>query len=91
MSLRTKARVVVADWLLNLSCAVYPFEDLSLDLGGGTVPEQELPRQSGGRVVKVTAHAEYEPDKPRRGGRMVKVMPRQLQKVKEGQERIRDE
>lgn len=46
----------------------------------------DLPKVKKGRVVKVTAPPEYSPETKRKGGRMVKRMPRQLQKIKAGQE-----
>lgn len=49
------------------------------------------PSPEKGRVVKVTAPPVYDPEVKRKGGRMVKRMPRQLQKIKQGQETPRDE
>lgn len=46
--------------------------------------------KSKGRVVKVTAPPEFDPEKPRTGGRVVKRMPQQLQRIKEGQETPRE-
>ncbi len=41
-----------------------------------------------GRVVKVKAPAEYGPEAPvRRGGHVVRNMPKQLRKIKEARER----
>lgn len=45
-----------------------------------------MTEQPKGRVVKATARPEYTPDTKRHGGRVVKQMPRQLRKIKEGQE-----
>lgn len=60
--------------------------------------EYELKVEAGtsapkGRVVTVTTRAEYDfekASKPREGGRVVKLMPRQLKKIKDGQEVTRD-
>lgn len=48
------------------------------------VQEIEIPKANKGRVVKATARAEYSPDAKKIG--VVKVMPRQLQKIKKAQE-----
>lgn len=45
---------------------------------------------SRGRVVSDTKKAEFQPFRTRTGGRIVKAMPRQLQKVKQGQEKAGD-
>lgn len=42
-----------------------------------------------GRVVKSTSKAEYSPE-PKTGGRVVKIMPRQLKQIKEAQEKLDD-
>lgn len=49
------------------------------------------PPQPKGQIVKSTRPAEYNPDIIRRGGRIVKVMPRQLQKIKQAQEKVEDD
>lgn len=41
-----------------------------------------------GRVIKQTRHSEFNPDPNHTGGRIVKVMPRELQKVKQAQEKF---
>lgn len=46
--------------------------------------------KSKGRVVKVTAPPEFDPEKLRTGGRVVKRMPRQLKQMKEAQETPRE-
>lgn len=47
----------------------------------------DVPRvQARGRITKATA-PEFVPDQKVTGGRVVKGMPRQLRKIKEGQER----
>ena len=47
--------------------------------------------QSKGRVVKGTRSAEFHPDMQRHGGRVVKTMPRSLQKIKQAQEKVEDD
>jgi hypothetical protein len=46
---------------------------------------------SRGRVIKETKRPEYDPRRPRGGGRIVKTMPRQLQKLKQAQEKVEDD
>jgi hypothetical protein len=41
--------------------------------------------------VQKTRSAEYTPNNHRHGGRIVKVMPRQLKQIKEAQERVEDD
>lgn len=41
-----------------------------------------------GRVIKQTRHAEFNPEPNFKGGRIVKVMPRPLQKIKQAQEKF---
>lgn len=41
-----------------------------------------------GRVIKQTRHSEFDPNPSIKGGRVVKVMPRQLQKIKAAQEMV---
>jgi translation elongation factor EF-4 len=48
-------------------------------------PPKPKPR---GRVIKQTRHSEFDPNSVRGGGRIVKVMPRQLQKIKQAQEMV---
>lgn len=48
-------------------------------------------KKSKGRVIKQTRHSEFNPDPTRRGGRIVKVMPRELQKIKQAQEMVEDD
>lgn len=50
-----------------------------------------LPPRPKGRVIKQTRHAEFNPDPQRTGGRIVKVMPRQLQKIKQAQEMVEND
>lgn len=49
------------------------------------------PPKPKGRVIKQTRHSEFNPDPIRRGGRVVKAMPRQLQKIKAAQEKVEDD
>lgn len=48
------------------------------------IPEEVKKR---GRIVKVTARPDYEPDKSTHGGRIIRTMPRSLKKIKEAQEK----
>lgn len=50
---------------------------------------EPLGAKAGGRVVKAKSRPEYDPT-PRTGGRVRKTMPRQLRKIKEGQEATDD-
>lgn len=50
-------------------------------------PVPVVPKQPRGRVIKNTRQTEFNPSTSRRGGRVVRVMPRQLQKIKEAQEK----
>jgi hypothetical protein len=52
---------------------------------------QPLPLQPKGHVVKSTRPAEYNPTASRKGGRVVKAMPRSLQKIKAAQEKVEDD
>lgn len=54
-------------------------------------PTPALPKQPKGRVIKRTRHAEFNPNPNRRGGRIVKAMPRELQKIKQAQEMVEDD
>lgn len=49
------------------------------------------PPRPKGRVIKNTKSPEYSPVNTRRGGRVVKVMPNALQRIKEAQEKLPDE
>lgn len=46
--------------------------------------------KSKGRVIKQTRHSEFNPN-PVKGGRVVKIMPRNLQKIKQAQEKFEDD
>jgi hypothetical protein len=46
------------------------------------------PLKPKGRVIKQTRTAEFNPDPLQQRGRIVKVMPRQLQKIKQAQEKV---
>lgn len=52
--------------------------------------ERKVP-QPKGRVIKQTRAPEFNPDVKRGGGRIVKAMPRQLQKIKQAQEKFEDD
>lgn len=44
-------------------------------------------RANRGRIVTVKASVEYDPEKPQlKGGKVVRIMPKQLKKIKESQE-----
>lgn len=47
-----------------------------------------VPPKPKGRVIKQTRATEFNPDPVRRGGRVVKVMPKKLQQLKEAQEKV---
>lgn len=97
-----KARMALSDWLHKLGNAVYP-KGFGLpgfaDINYRGKPVERFPSElnigqridNKGRVIKVTAPPVYDPEIKRKGGRMVKRMPRQLQKIKQGQETPRDE
>lgn len=54
-------------------------------------PAPAAPPKPRGRVIKQTRHSEFNPNSQRQGGRIVKVMPRQLQKIKAAQEKFEDD
>lgn len=47
-------------------------------------PEQE--NGKGGKVVTVKEKAEFDPDAKTKGGRVIRLMPKQLKKMKESQD-----
>lgn len=51
-------------------------------------PVPPPPPKIRGRVIKQTRNSEFNPDPARHGGRIVKVMPRKLQKIKAAQEMV---
>ena len=51
-------------------------------------PIEVLPVQGGIRKAK---HLEWSPDSTRKGGRIVKAMPKELRRVKEAQELVEDD
>lgn len=51
--------------------------------------EDKPVNESKGHVVKSKGAPEYNPNTKRTGGRVVKQMPKQLRKIKEGQEDVR--
>lgn len=61
--------------------------DALLELAQPVVPKPK----SRGRVIKQTRHSEFNPNPQIRGGRIVKVMPRNLQKIKAAQEMVEDD
>ena len=58
-------------------------------IASDALPEQEP--ENHGRVVRELKRAEYSPNMPRMGGRVVKAMPRELRKIKEAQEKVENE
>ena len=95
-----KTRVTLGNLLHKLGNAVYPNGFGEPGFAGinyqGRPVERDIESRhiaidKKGRVVKVTAPPVYDPETKRKGGRMVKRMPRQLQKIKQGQETPRDE
>lgn len=70
-----------ADWRESVPILVTPQPE----------PYGPLQRMGKGHVVKVTSPPEYTPGhRPRKGGAVVKTMPKQLRSIKEGQERPLD-
>jgi hypothetical protein len=65
-----------------------PSVDIIAEKLGTTI---ESPIEKNGRVVKVKGAAEYDPSQKTGGGRVVRGMPKQLRKIKEGQEAPSDE
>lgn len=76
----TKVRRIPADKVFYLSAFKGSF-DFKVD------PEQSMPVPHKGRVVKSVAAPEYDPDHKVTGGKVTRIMPRQLQKIKAGQEK----
>lgn len=54
-------------------------------------PPPPTPKQPRGHVIKRAKRPEYSPSSSRKGGRIVKAMPRQLQRIKEEQEKVEDD
>lgn len=54
------------------------------------IPEeskQEVKHHRAGRVAKVISPVDYDPNKPiKKGGKVVRIMPKQLKKIKESQD-----
>lgn len=72
-----------------------PEDEHTLQLGVEAVlapvePVVTKPKPKG-RVIKQTRHAEFNPNPSRSGGRIVKVMPRQLQKMRAAQEKVEND
>ena len=70
--------------LINLYHKPTPAAEV-IDEKLGKQPETKEEAGSHGRVIKAKAPATYTPDRPK-GGRVTKVMPKSLQKIKEAQE-----
>lgn len=49
------------------------------------------PKPRAGRVIKQTRRSEFNPNPTIHGGRIVKVMPRKLQKIKAAQEMVEND
>lgn len=54
-------------------------------------PVEPVKPKPRGRVIKETRRPEFDPTKRHGGGRIVKAMPRQLQKMKQAQDKIKDD
>lgn len=65
-------------------------EELRSAIAAATAPVPKPKPKPKGRVIKQTRHSEFNPNPVRRGGRIVKVMPKQLQKIKAAQEKFED-
>jgi hypothetical protein len=100
--MRNPLRPLLARFKPELSTAREPLilpalpgsEDIKAKLAEIEKPVPAMPatpRRSRGRVIKQTRHAEFNPDATYRGGRIVKVMPRKLQKLKAAQEMVEDD
>lgn len=63
-------------------------DELRLAIKAATAP---IKPKAKGRVIKQTRHSEFNPDPNYTGGRIVKVMPRPLQKIKQAQEKFEDD
>lgn len=68
-----------------------PLQAAELDRALRQPAQPPEPPKSKGRVIKQTRHSEFNPNPVRHGGRIVKVMPRQLQKIKAAQEKVEDD
>lgn len=53
--------------------------------------DKPVPPKPKGRVIKQTRHSEFNPSPLIKGGRIVKVMPRKLQKIKQAQEKFEND
>lgn len=54
-------------------------------------PKPPVKTQPRGRVIRQLRHPEFDPNPNRRGGRIVKAMPRELYKIKQAQEKFEDD
>lgn len=86
-----KLRNSIGNWLIDLGFKVMGSPNRYGEAGFNQINYQGKPLTADdipkGRVVKITAPPEYDPDQKRTGGRMVRRMPKQLQKMKEAQEK----
>lgn len=83
MRLKSKVKELLASFLYSLAERLNPCAKRinAKDNVEFTISEKK------GRVVKITAPAEYDPEKPiKKGGKIVRIMPKQLKKIKEAQE-----
>jgi hypothetical protein len=64
----------------------YRWPDLESKIDFIVDPKASIPAPLHGRVVKATARPEYTPDAKRTGGRVVRAMPQEIKRIKEGQE-----
>jgi len=76
-------------WLINVrrypSDKVFCYGSLKGNFKLNVDINQSTPKE--GRVTKITAPPEFDPDAPKKkGGHVVRRMPKQLKKIKEGQE-----
>lgn len=66
----------------------YRYPELDSNIDFKVDLDKSMPKV--GRVIKATARPEYDPTNRPKGGRVTKAMPRQLRKIKEGQEAQHD-
>lgn len=66
-------------------------EEIQAKLAELEKPVQVLAPKSRGRVIRQTRHSEFDPNPVIRGGRIVKVMPRKLQRIKAAQEMVEND
>ncbi len=80
---------IIKNWLgiTKIEDKLWPEENLYL--GREWSGTDDLWPEPKGKVTH-TQKAEYNPDAPKTGGRVVKLMPRQLKKIKEAQEKTEE-